>query len=63
MREAQVEDMDKIMGLTLGADDCVTKPFNPLELVAVSRRSCTGIRAINCSNAFMTHGNAAAGKH
>ena len=26
--------MDKIMGLTLGADDYVTKPFNPLELVA-----------------------------
>ena len=51
MREAQVEDMDKIMGLTLGADDCVTKPFNPLELVAGSRRSCTGIRAImNCGS-------------
>lgn len=31
---AKVEDMDKIMGLTLGADDYVTKPFSPLELVA-----------------------------
>ena len=27
-------DMDKITGLTIGADDYVTKPFNPLELVA-----------------------------
>ena len=34
MLTATVEDMDKIMGLTLGADDYVTKPFNPLELVA-----------------------------
>lgn len=34
MLTAKVEDMDKIMGLTLGADDYVTKPFNPLELIA-----------------------------
>lgn len=31
---AKVEDMDKITGLTIGADDYVTKPFQPLELVA-----------------------------
>lgn len=31
---AKVEDMDKIMGLTIGADDYITKPFNPLEVVA-----------------------------
>jgi two-component system response regulator VanR len=34
MLTAKVEDMDKIMGLTLGADDYLTKPFNPLELIA-----------------------------
>ena len=34
MLTARTEDMDKIKGLTLGADDYVTKPFNPLELAA-----------------------------
>lgn len=34
MLTAKVEDMDKIMGLTIGADDYITKPFNPLELMA-----------------------------
>lgn len=34
MLTAKVEDSDKIMGLTLGADDYITKPFNPLEVVA-----------------------------
>ena len=34
MLTAKVEDMDKITGLTIGADDYITKPFNPLELVA-----------------------------
>ena len=34
MLTAKVEDVDKIMGLTLGADDYMTKPFQPLELTA-----------------------------
>jgi two-component system response regulator VanR len=34
MLTAKVEDMDKITGLSLGADDYITKPFNPLEVVA-----------------------------
>ncbi len=31
---AKVSDSDKILGLDLGADDYITKPFNPLEVVA-----------------------------
>lgn len=34
MLTAKIEDTDKILGLTIGADDYVTKPFNPLEVVA-----------------------------
>lgn len=34
MLTAKVEDINKIMGLTIGADDYITKPFNPLEVVA-----------------------------
>ena len=34
MLTAKVEDIDKIRGLTIGADDYITKPFNPLEMVA-----------------------------
>ena len=34
MLTARVEDSDKIVGLELGADDYVTKPFNPAEVVA-----------------------------
>ena len=43
MLTAKVEDLDKIMGLTVGADDYITKPFGMMELVsrvkAVLRRS------------------------
>lgn len=34
MLTAKGEDVDKITGLSLGADDYITKPFNPLEVVA-----------------------------
>lgn len=34
MLTARVEDADKIQGLSIGADDYITKPFNPLEVTA-----------------------------
>lgn len=49
MLSAKSEDMDKIMGLTTGADDYVTKPFNPLELLA---RVKSQLRRYNKLNAF-----------
>lgn len=34
MLSAKSEDSDKILGLSMGADDYITKPYNPMELVA-----------------------------
>jgi two-component system alkaline phosphatase synthesis response regulator PhoP len=46
MLTARVEDTDKIVGLELGADDYVTKPFNPRELVARVRAVLRRVRDI-----------------
>jgi len=59
---AKSEDADKILGLNIGADDYVTKPFNPLELVARAKsqlRRYTKLGNINeedSSNIYQTGG-------
>jgi len=64
MLTAKSEEMDKIMGLNIGADDYVTKPFNPMELLArvnsQLRRYSKYLRVINnleeSSNSFIIGG-------
>lgn len=50
MLTAKVEDGDKIMGLTIGADDYITKPFNPLEVVARVKTQLRRYTRYNCSS-------------
>ncbi|TQS74242.1 response regulator transcription factor [Ornithinibacillus gellani] len=60
MLSAKSEDYDKILGLNLGADDYITKPFNPLELMArvksqLRRYTTLGSMELR-SNVFQTGG-------
>ena len=50
MLSAKSEDMDKIMGLTTGADDYVAKPFNPLELIARVKSQLRRYKKLNNNN-------------
>ncbi|HKJ27624.1 MAG TPA: response regulator transcription factor [Anaerolineales bacterium] len=55
MLTARDEDIDKIVGLELGADDYLTKPFNPRELVARVRallRRAGGAKELDASEVF-----------
>ena len=49
MLTARGSDGDKIMGLTIGADDYITKPFNPLEVVARVKTQLRRYRLYNGS--------------
>ncbi len=61
MLSAKSEDSDKIRGLNIGADDYLTKPFNPLELVArvksqIRRYTKLGNAAENSQAVYQTGG-------
>lgn len=56
MLTARVEDMDKIMGLTLGADDYLTKPFGTVELLARIRTALRHTRTDGTSDALAMTG-------
>jgi DNA-binding response OmpR family regulator len=61
MLTARDDDVDKIVGLEVGADDYLTKPFNPRELVAriksILRRSSQAARSSRPQEAAMEHGH------
>ncbi|MCF2718869.1 response regulator transcription factor [Paenibacillus sp. UKAQ_18] len=55
MLSAKGQDMDKITGLSVGADDYVTKPFSPLELVARIKSQLRRVRKYTHSSPALEH--------
>lgn len=55
MLSAKSEDMDKILGLSTGADDYLTKPFNPLELLARVKSQLRRYLHLNPNNEVNIH--------
>lgn len=55
MLSAKSEDIDKILGLTTGADDYLTKPFNPLELIARVKSQLRRYLYLNPKNSRETY--------
>ncbi|MGZ0041052.1 response regulator transcription factor [Paenibacillus ottowii] len=55
MLSAKGQDMDKITGLSVGADDYVTKPFSPLELVARIKSQLRRVRKYTQSSPVLEH--------
>lgn len=57
MLTAKSEDADKVMGLTIGADDYVTKPFNPVELMARVKSQIRRYTMLGASNGLVQEDN------
>ncbi|UUZ84114.1 response regulator transcription factor [Paenibacillus sp. P26] len=55
MLSAKSQDMDKILGLSTGADDYMSKPFNPLELIARIKSQLRRYTRLNVPRANKEH--------
>lgn len=61
MLSAKTEDLDKILGLNTGADDYLTKPFNPLELIARIKSQLRRYKRFNTKNEVQVIGEKESG--
>ena len=55
MLTAKGQDMDKIIGLDIGADDYMVKPFNPMELIARINANLRKIKRNNVNSDILTY--------
>lgn len=55
MLTAKAQDMDKIIGLDIGADDYMVKPFNPMELISRINANLRKIKRNNISSDVLTY--------